>query len=80
MFGGGLTLATECFAASQILNSARKTERNLYHGVADRIAEVQSTMMHDGMSWMMGGMGLVWLLTIIVLVLAAAAAVKYLLR
>ena len=37
-------------------------------------------MMHDGMSWMMGGMGLVWLLAIIVLILAAAAAVKYLLR
>jgi hypothetical protein len=39
-------------------------------------------MMHDmmdgGMGWMMAGMGLLWLLAIVVLVLAAAALVKYL--
>ena len=36
-------------------------------------------MMMDGMtSGMMFGMGLVWLLVIIVLILAAAALVKYL--
>jgi type IV secretory pathway VirB2 component (pilin) len=39
-------------------------------------------MMHDmmgnGMGWMMTGMGLLWVLVIIVLVLAAAALVKYL--
>jgi hypothetical protein len=34
-------------------------------------------MMH-GMGTMMAGMGLVWLLVIVVLVLAAAALVKYL--
>lgn len=34
--------------------------------------------MTDGMSGMMWGAGLVWLLIIIVLVLAAAALVKYL--
>jgi hypothetical protein len=40
-------------------------------------------MMHDMMSggrgWMMTGMGLLWLLIIVVLVLGAAALVKYLL-
>jgi hypothetical protein len=36
-------------------------------------------MMMDGMtSGMMWGMGLVWLLAIIVLILAAAALIKYL--
>jgi hypothetical protein len=39
-------------------------------------------MMHDtmdgGMGWMMMGMGLLWILAIVVLVLAAAALVKYL--
>jgi hypothetical protein len=36
-------------------------------------------MMMDGMtSGMMWGMGLVWLLVIIVLILAAAALIKYL--
>jgi hypothetical protein len=34
--------------------------------------------MMDGMSAMMTGMGLVWLLAVVVLVLAAAALVKYL--
>jgi hypothetical protein len=34
-------------------------------------------MMHD-MAGMMWGMGLVWLIVIVVLVLAAAALVKYL--
>jgi hypothetical protein len=34
--------------------------------------------MMDGMGSMMWGMGLVWLIVIIVLVLAAAALVKYL--
>ena len=32
----------------------------------------------DGMSAMMTGMGLVWLLVVVVLVLSAAALVKYL--
>ena len=32
----------------------------------------------DGMGWMMAGMGLVWILVIVVLVLAGAALVKYL--
>ncbi len=36
-------------------------------------------MMHDMMSGMMGGMGLVWLLVMVVLVLGAAALIKYLL-
>jgi hypothetical protein len=36
-------------------------------------------MMHDMMG-MMWGMGLVWLLVIVVLVLAAAALLKYLFR
>lgn len=30
------------------------------------------------MGWMMGGMGLVWLLVVVVLVLAIAALVKFL--
>jgi tellurite resistance protein TehA-like permease len=34
--------------------------------------------MMDGMGGMMWGMGLLWLLLVIVLVLAAAALVKYL--
>jgi hypothetical protein len=34
--------------------------------------------MMDGMGWMMAGMGLAWLLTVIVLVLSAAALLKYL--
>jgi hypothetical protein len=34
-------------------------------------------MMYD-MSGMMGGMGLIWLLVIVVLILAAAALIKYL--
>ena len=33
--------------------------------------------MHDMMSGMMVGMAIVWLLAIVVLVLAAAAAVRY---
>ena len=36
-------------------------------------------MMHDVMGFMMAGMGLVWLLVAIVLVLGIAALVKYLL-
>ena len=36
--------------------------------------------MHDMMGGMMWGMGLVWLLVIIVLILAAAALIKYLRR
>jgi hypothetical protein len=36
-------------------------------------------MMDGAMGWMMGGMGLVWILVIVVLVLGAAALVKYLL-
>jgi hypothetical protein len=35
-------------------------------------------MMDGAMGWMMGGMGLVWLLVILVLVLGTAALVKYL--
>jgi type IV secretory pathway VirB2 component (pilin) len=38
-------------------------------------------MMHDmmgEMGWMMVGMGLLWVLVVVVLVLAAAALVKYL--
>lgn len=36
--------------------------------------------MMDGMGWMMVGMGLVWLLVVILLVLGVAALVKYLRR
>jgi hypothetical protein len=36
-------------------------------------------VMHGGMAAMMSGMALVWLLVIVVLVLAVAALVKYLL-
>ena len=36
-------------------------------------------MMMDGMGgWLMGGVGLVWILILVVLVLAIAALVKYL--
>jgi hypothetical protein len=35
-------------------------------------------MMDGAMGWMMGGMGLVWLLIILVLILGAAALLKYL--
>jgi len=35
-------------------------------------------MMTDMMGWMTGGMGLVWILVIIVLVLGIAALIKYL--
>ena len=34
----------------------------------------------DGMEWMMVGMGLVWLLVVILLILGIAALVKYLRR
>jgi hypothetical protein len=34
--------------------------------------------MHDGMGTMVWGMGLFWLLVLLVLVLAAAALIKYL--
>ncbi len=34
--------------------------------------------MMDGMAWMMAGMGLVWLLVVTVLVLAALALLRYL--
>ena len=34
----------------------------------------------EGMGWMMAGMGLVWLLILIVLVLAIAALIKFLRR
>ena len=34
--------------------------------------------MMDGANWMMAGTGLAWLLTVVVLVLAAAALLKYL--
>jgi hypothetical protein len=37
-------------------------------------------MMHDMMDGMMWGMGLIWVLVVIVLVLAIAALVKYLRR
>lgn len=36
--------------------------------------------MMDGMGGMMQGMGLVWLLVVVVLVLAIAALAKYLMR
>ncbi len=36
------------------------------------------TGMMDGMGWMMAGAGLAWLVTVIVLMIAAAALVKYL--
>ena len=35
-------------------------------------------MMDGVMGWMMGGMGLVWILVIMVLILGAAALLKYL--
>jgi len=37
-------------------------------------------MMNDRMGWMMGGMGLVWILVVIFLLLGIAAFVKYLLK
>jgi hypothetical protein len=36
-------------------------------------------MMDGAMGWMMGGMGLVWILVILVLILGVAGLVKYLL-
>lgn len=38
----------------------------------------KDTAMMDGGMWMMGGIALVWILTLVVLVLAIAALVKYL--
>ena len=35
-------------------------------------------MMDGAMGWMMGGMGLVWILVILVLILGVAGLVKYL--
>ena len=40
----------------------------------------EASMMHDMMGGMMWGMGLIWILVIIVLVLAIFALVKYLRR
>lgn len=45
---------------------------------AKSILEV--TGMMDGMGWMMGGMGLIWILILVVLALAAAALIKHLRR
>ena len=39
---------------------------------------MMTDMMGSMTSWMMGGMGLVWILAIIVLVLGIAALIKYL--
>ena len=39
---------------------------------------MMTDMMSSMTGWMMGGMGLVWILTIIVLVLGIAALIKYL--
>ena len=39
---------------------------------------MMTDMMGSMTGWMMGGMGLVWILTIIVLLLGIAALVKYL--
>jgi len=36
------------------------------------------TPMMDGMGWMMGGMGLIWILVLVLVVLAIAALVKFL--
>lgn len=35
-------------------------------------------MMDGAMGWMMGGMGLVWILVILILILGVAALAKYL--
>lgn len=35
-------------------------------------------MMSDSMNWMMGGMGLLWILVFVALLLGIAALVKYL--
>ena len=61
---------------------AREADRFAAHApviiAASRpIQEVRSQMMHD-MAGMMWGMGLVWFIVIIVLVLVTAALVKYL--
>jgi len=39
---------------------------------------MMTDMMGSMTDWMMGGMGLVWILTIIVLLLGIAALIKYL--
>jgi hypothetical protein len=39
---------------------------------------MMTDMMGSMTGWMMGGMGLVWILTIIVLLLGIAALIKYL--
>ncbi|WP_281433537.1 hypothetical protein [Microvirga splendida] len=44
------------------------------------MSEHQIMGMMDGMGWMMAGMGLVWLLVVILLVPGVAALVKYLRR
>lgn len=37
-------------------------------------------MMNDMMGWLMGGMGLAWILVVVFLLLGIAAFVKYLLK
>jgi hypothetical protein len=37
-------------------------------------------LMNGGMAWMMTGMGVIWVLVILVLILGAAALIKYLIR
>jgi hypothetical protein len=44
------------------------------------VTSEEASMMHDMMGGMMWGMGLIWVLVVIVLVLAIAALVKYLRR
>ena len=77
MFAYGQTKYTSGTAAR------RQVYRRLAHALvvaaasgAGRFNQGTGTMMHD-MGSMMWGMGLVWLIVIIVLVLAVAALVKY---
>jgi hypothetical protein len=47
---------------------------------AHRAAGPEIPMMNDMMGWMMGGMGFVWVLLVLLLILAIAALIKYLFK
>jgi hypothetical protein len=49
-------------------------------GQPNASGDVPITGMMDGMGWMMAGIGLAWLLVVVLLVLGITALVKYLRR
>ncbi|WP_299845385.1 hypothetical protein [uncultured Jannaschia sp.] len=61
------------------LSTAERQRADVSHWARRKQREKENAMMGDGMgSGMMLGMGLFWLLAVVVLILIAAALIKYL--